>query len=1515
MSIYLGNQTPIGMPEAQGLYDPANEHDACGVGFLVNIKGKKSHDIVLRGVDILCNLTHRGAVGADPLDGDGAGLMIQTPDAYYRAIVDFELPASGDYATGLVFLPKDDAARQDCEAALNSAIEELDLKVIGWRDVPTDNSNIGRDAKAVEPVTRQIFVARGNVDRRLFDLKLYVARKRSENNVRDNNLNKGEYYYVNSLNSKVVLYKGMLLSEQLPTYFPELSDERVVSAIAFVHQRYSTNTFPTWDLAQPFRFCAHNGEINTLRGNINRMRAREAILAHPDLGDLVEDLKPVIIEGASDTACFDNAFEFLALTGRPLHHVMAMMCPEVYATKTHIPKEQANFFRYHATMMEPWDGPANLVACNGTQILAALDRNGLRPARWWHTTDDEVVYASEAGVLHIPPEKIVRKGRVGPGRQLLIDLEKGELYEDVPIKEMLAKEHDYSKWINDNLITLDELDAPAPERTKKANLRKQQVSHGFTLEEMRMLMAPMCLNGQEAVGSMGNDAALAVLSNKNRSLFWYFKQLFAQVTNPPIDPLREELVMSLTQFVGAAKNILQPKPSNCRLLELEHPILRNSQFQQLKHANLDGFKAATVSTLYDFAGGAAAFEKHVETICAEAEQAVKDGASIIVLSDRGMNGEKAPLPILLASSAVHQHLIRVGQRSQCSLILETGSAREVHHFAVLLGFGATAINPYLAYETIEDMVVNNMLPPLDGNTHTEEDGDAVEVYKQNYIKAIKKGLLKIFSKMGISTLQSYAGAQIFEIVGLNDEVVEKYFTGTNSKIGGAGIAEIAQESINRHETAYADLPDKNRDLDRGGELHWRRDGEKHLMNPETIAVLQHACFGGNYDTFKKYTGLINNQSKALCTLRGLFKFKDATPIPLDEVEPVEAITKRFCTGAMSLGSISPEAHQTLAIAMNEIGGKSNTGEGGEDPARFEDNRRSKIKQVASGRFGVTPHYLVNADELQIKIAQGAKPGEGGQLPGHKVTDYIGWLRRSVPGVTLISPPPHHDIYSIEDLAQLIYDLKNCNPDADVAVKLVALSGVGTVAAGVSKGHAEVVIIAGADGGTGASPISSIKHAGIPWEIGLAETQQTLVLNDLRGRIRVQTDGQLRTGRDVIIAAMLGAEEFGFATVALMTMGCIMMRKCHLDTCPVGIATQKEILRGKFHGKPEYVINFFKFLAEETREIMAELGVRKLDDIIGHSELLEMNEAIKHWKSKGLDYSKLLAKPNVSDDIAIHNISGQDHNLDKVLDRELIKQAMPALENKENVVIDTPIYNYNRTTGTMLSGEVAKRHGADGLPAGTITVNLTGIAGQSFGTFLADGIHLNLFGEGNDYVGKGMSGGRIVIRPDEKATYNWVANMIIGNTCLYGATGGEAYFAGRSGERFCVRNSGVTAVIDGVGDHGCEYMTGGLAIVLGRTGRNFAAGMSGGFAFVYDEDHNFLRRCNQGMVALEKLENPDDIATLKHYVEKHQELTGSTRAKEILDNWEASLDRFVKVFPHEYRRALTERNQPMVAAIA
>jgi glutamate synthase domain-containing protein 2/glutamate synthase domain-containing protein 1/glutamate synthase domain-containing protein 3 len=1504
----------INMPPPQGLYDPANEHDNCGVGFIANIKGKKSHSIVLRGIEILCNLTHRGAVGADPLDGDGAGLMIQMPDAFYRDVCDFELPQEGDYAAALIFLPQDTVAGEKCCKVLERELAAVGCELLGWRDIVTDGSSIGRNARAVEPVVKQLFVGRGKVESAKFELMLYLARKRAENAIRNDKLAGDELFYICSLSSRTILYKGMLLSEQLNTFYPELDDERLVSAVAFVHQRYSTNTFPTWDLAQPFRYVAHNGEINTLRGNINRMRGRTALFAHEDLGDAIKDLDPIIIEGSSDTACFDNALELLVVGGRSLAHSLAMMVPEAWASKASLRPQLKGFFEYHATMMEPWDGPANIVACDGRQVVAILDRNGLRPARYWITSDDEIIYASEAGVLEIPPEKVVRKERLAPGKMILVDVEKGEFLDDDEIKQELAAAEPYSAWVSDHLIRLDDLPAPATRKVPRpVELRRTQGSFGYTLEEMRMLLAPMALHGQEAVGSMGTDTPVAVLSQRSKLIYWYFKQLFAQITNPPIDPLREEIVMSLTQYLGPARNILRPGPDHCRMLEIDHPIITNEVLEQLRSSDLEGFRGTTLSTLFMAGEGTEGLQKRLDELFAEAERAIDAGFNILVLSDRGVCADKAPIPALLAMAAIHHHLIHVGKRSQCSLVLETGEAREVHHFALLLGYGASAINPYLAFETLQDMVTQGMLPSQDGNDRGEDGVDIITHYNQNFIKAVGKGLLKVFSKMGISTLQSYCGAQIFEIVGLNEEFTSKYFPGTSSRIGGAGLAEIGRESLIRHQRAFAEQIDPNRDLDRGSEYHWRREGEEHLMNPEVIALLQQAVRSESRETFKRFSELVDNQSESLRTLRGLFKFNKLNkPVALEEVEPVSAIVKRFCTGAMSLGSISPEAHETLAIAMNRIGGKSNTGEGGEDPQRFTpdangDLRRSSIKQIASGRFGVTPHYLVNADELQIKIAQGAKPGEGGQLPGHKVSDYIGTLRYSVPGVTLISPPPHHDIYSIEDMAQLIFDLKNCNPQADITVKLVSEVGVGTVAAGVSKGHAERVIISGFDGGTGASPISSIKHAGMPWEIGLAETQQTLVLNDLRGRIVVQTDGQLRTARDVVIAAILGAEEYAFATVALVTVGCIMMRKCHLNTCPVGVATQDAALRGKFAGKPEHVANYFTYLAEEIRELMAELGVRSLDELIGQTQYLQMDEAIGHWKSQGLDYSKILTKPQVAENVAIRHIQTQDHGLEKQLDHRLIELAAPALERKEKVDISLNIRNSNRTFGTMLSGVVAKQHGREGLPDGTINISLKGIAGQSFGAFLAPGINLKLEGEANDYVGKGMAGGRIVIRPDDKAVFKWQENSIVGNTVLYGATGGRAFFAGKAGERFCVRNSGATAVVEGTGDHGCEYMTGGRVVCLGRTGRNFAAGMSGGFAYVLDDDNRFRRRCNPAMVDLEQMSvEDDDVAWLKQTIEEYQQETGSSLAAEILDDWDTQLTRFVRVFPHEYRRVLNEQ---------
>jgi len=1505
--------TAYGLPAAQGLYDPANEHDACGVGFIANIKGKKSHETVARGVLILKNLNHRGATGADPLDGDGAGILIQIPDAFFRAVSGVDLPIAGDYAAGNVFLPRDPKNRELCVGALESACADHDLTILGWRDVPVDSTVLGKAAKANEPMIKQVFVGRGKVPNKRFEQVLYLARKLAEKRIADNNWSPLRFFYVCSLSSKSIVYKGMFINDVLDRYYPDLADQRMVSSLALVHSRYSTNTFPTWALAHPFRLVAHNGEINTLRGNLNRMRAREALLSHPEIGERIEEIKPVIIEGGSDTACFDNALEFLLRTGRPLTHAIAMMIPEAWSTKANLARDLKGFYEFHATMMEPWDGPANMVACDGERIVAALDRNGLRPARYLVTTDDEILYASEMGTIDFPAEKILRKARLAPGKMILIDTVKGKFLQDDEIKKELAKANDYASWVEGHKITLDQLPAPVqPPIPRHEKIRQQQQAFGYTMEDLKFIMAPMCIDGQEPVGSMGDDTPVAVLSTRPKPLYSYFKQLFAQVTNPPIDPIREEVVMSLTQYVGEARNILQPGPEHARMLEIDRPILTNEQLEQLRQADVPGFKGTTLECLWHTAEGNAGLETRLEEIFVQAERAIDAGHTILVLSDRGVNEGHAPIPALLAVSAVHHHLIRAGKRSRCSLIVESGEPREVHHFAMLVGYGATAINPYLAFDSIHDLYDLNVLPKLDGNAHADDQHDAVYHYQKQFIKAIDKGLLKIFSKMGISTLQSYCSAQIFEAIGLSSKFIDRHFTFTPTRIEGAGILEIAQETLGKHHIAFSPMIDKNRDLDRGGFYHWRRDGEHHLMNPEVIALLQHSVRAGDRATFRRYTRQIDDASKNLCTLRGLFKFAKTTAIPIDQVEPVESIFKRFCTGAMSLGSISTEAHETMAIAMNRIGGRSNTGEGGEDNRRFVkdangDSRRSAIKQVASGRFGVTPHYLVNADELQIKIAQGAKPGEGGQLPGGKVSEYIGWLRHSVPGVTLISPPPHHDIYSIEDLAQLIFDLKNANPEANVSVKLVSEVGVGTVAAGVAKAHADLVTISGGEGGTGASPISSIKYAGIPWELGLAETHQTLVMNDLRSRIKVQTDGLLRTGRDVVIAAMLGAEEFGFATVALVTMGCIMMRKCHLNTCPVGVATQDESLRKKFNGKPEHVVNFFQFLAEETREHLAALGVRSLDELVGRTELLEVDEAVKHWKSKGLDYSKLLMKSKAGQGVQTRCCIAQDHNLDKVLDRKLIALAAPAIERKEKVVIELPIRNSDRTCGAMLSGRIAKQHGPEGLPDGTITINLRGACGQSFGAFLSPGINLTLIGDANDYVGKGMAGGRIVVRPEPKVSYKWDENAIVGNTVLYGATGGEVYFAGMAGERFGVRNSGVSAVIEGVGDHGAEYMTGGMLVCLGKTGRNFAAGMSGGLAFILDEDRKFATRCNVGMVDLEQVSaETDGVNDLKRLIENHFKLTESPKAKLILDQWPGVLKKFVKVFPREFRRVLLER---------
>ena len=1497
---------------------------------MANIKNVASHSVVTRGIQILCNLTHRGAAGADASDGDGAGLMIQVPDQLYRDVVDFDLPAAGKYGTGLLFLPREAERQSECMLAVEAAAAHLNLEVFGWRLVPTDNTSIGRAAKVTEPAVRQVFVGRRGAPEKNgapvpphadpLERDLFLTRKQAERSVRRGNLNRGQYFYISSLSCRTVLYKGLLLSDQLARYYPDLCDPRVISAVAFVHQRYSTNTFPSWDLAHPFRLVAHNGEINTLRGNINRMHAREALFAHPDLGPNVEHLRGVIDEGISDTAAFDNALELLLRTGRSLPHALAMMIPEAWSTKAQMPRAKRGFFEYHATMMEPWDGPANVVAFDGSAVVAILDRNGLRPARYWITSDDEIIYASEAGVLDVPPGKIVKKERLGPGNMLVVDLERGVVLEDAQIKQELATQAPYADWLDEHRIEFDDLPAPPiPPMPPHDSLRRLQQAFGYTAEDLKLLIMPMALGAQEPVGSMGNDTPQAVLSRRSKPLFNYFTQLFAQVTNPPVDPIREEIVMSLEGYLGAARNILQPGPEHCRMLHVKHPILTNGQLEQLRQVDLPGFRGTTLSTLFnvgvltpDEAVAAKNLERRLDQLCAESEAAVDDGFTVLVLSDRGASHVYAPIPSLLAAGAVHHHLIGAGKRTQCSLIIETGEAREVHHFACLIGYGAAAINPYLALDSIQDLVDTQMLPPLDGNVYGDTALDAYTFYRGGYINSIGKGLRKVLSKMGVSTLQSYCGAQIFEVVGLGQALVDRYFTGTATRVEGVGLEELAREVLTNHRIAWAPHLSTTRDLDVGGDYQWRPAGELHMMNPEVVATLQHAVRTNDRRLFDKYTSMIDEQSRQLYTFRGMFRFKPRQAIDIEEVEPASEIMKRFVTGGMSLGSISTEAHETLAVAMNRIGGKSNTGEGGEDPRRFEpdangDSRCSAIKQVASGRFGVTPHYLVNAKELQIKIAQGAKPGEGGQLPGHKVSEYIGGLRHSIPGVTLISPPPHHDIYSIEDLAQLIFDLKNVNPTADVSVKLVSEMGVGTVAAGVSKGHADTVIIAGCEGGTGASPLSSIKHAGIPWEIGLAETQQTLVVNDLRSRIKVHVDGMLRTGRDVVVAAMLGAEEFGFATVALVAMGCIMMRKCHLNTCPVGIATQDEQLRAKFEGLPDHVVTYFSLLAEQMRAHMARLGVRTVDELVGRSNMLEMDDAIHHWKTKGLDFTRIFEQPLKGPNVVLHRTKRQDHRLADVLDRKLIELARPAIERGERVRIDLEIANSNRSVGTMLSGEIARRCGRAGLPASTISVSFRGTAGQSFGAFLAQGLDITLIGEANDYVGKGMSGGRIVIRPDPAARFAWDDNSIIGNTVLYGATGGEVYFAGRGGERFCVRNSGVTAVVEGVGDHGCEYMTGGTMVCLGKTGRNFAAGMSGGLAYVLDEDWKFAHRCNQAMVFLEKLSD-EDAEVLRRLISAHHALTGSPKASRILADWGRYAARFVKVFPREYRRVLAERLQ-------
>jgi glutamate synthase (NADPH) large chain len=1540
-----------------GLYDPANEHDACGVGFVAHIKGQKSHAIVTQALKILENLDHRGAVGADKLMGDGAGILIQLPDALYReemAKQGIELPPQGEYGVGMIFLPKEHASRLACEQEMERAIRAEGQVLLGWRDVPINREMpMSPTVREKEPVIRQVFIGRGAdvIVQDALERKLYVIRKTASAAIQGLKLKHSKEYYVPSMSSRTVIYKGLLLADQVGTYFQDLQDPRCVSALGLVHQRFSTNTFPEWPLAHPYRYVAHNGEINTVKGNYNWMKAREGVMSSPVLGADLKKLYPISFPDQSDTATFDNCLELLTMSGYPISQAVMMMIPEPWEQHTTMDERRKAFYEYHAAMLEPWDGPASIVFTDGRQIGATLDRNGLRPSRYCITDDDMVIMGSESGVLPVPESKIVRKWRLQPGKMFLIDLEQGRMIDDEELKASLASTKPYKQWIDNLRVRLDDVGGQqqaAPATEPAASLLDRQQAFGFTQEDIKFLMAPMAANGEEGIGSMGNDSPLAVLSDKNKPLYNYFKQLFAQVTNPPIDPIREAIVMSLVSFIGPKPNLLDINQVNPPMrLEVSQPILDFGDMAKLRNiaqVTQGKFRSHTLDITYPIQWGREGVEAKLASLCAEAVDAIKGGHNILIISDRGVNATQVAVPALLALSAIHQHLVREGLRTTAGLVVETGTAREVHHFGVLAGYGAEAVHPYLAMETLQAI-------------HKELPGDlSAEKAIYNYIKAIGKGLSKIMSKMGVSTYMSYCGAQLFEAIGINHETISKYFTGTASRVEGIGVFEMAEEAIRMHKAAFGDDPVLSQMLDAGGEYAWRTRGEEHMWTPDAIAKLQHSTRANNFNTYKEYAQIINDQNKRHMTLRGLFEFKidPARAIPLEEVEPASEIVKRFATGAMSLGSISTEAHATLAVAMNRIGGKSNTGEGGEDPARYRnelkgipikagetlksvigegqvevdmplkdgDSLRSRIKQVASGRFGVTADYLASSDQIQIKMAQGAKPGEGGQLPGGKVSEYIGKLRYSVPGVGLISPPPHHDIYSIEDLAQLIHDLKNVAPRASISVKLVSEVGVGTIAAGVAKCKSDHVVISGHDGGTGASPWSSIKHAGSPWEIGLAETQQTLVLNRLRGRIRVQADGQMKTGRDVAIGALLGADEFGFATAPLVVEGCIMMRKCHLNTCPVGVATQDPVLRKKFSGKPEHVVNFFFFIAEEVRQIMAQLGIAKFDDMIGRSDLLDMRAGIEHWKARGLDFSRLLAVPKVGPEVPVRHVENQDHGLEKSLDNVLIAKSQPAIDKGEKVHFIETTRNVNRSVGAMLSGAITKVH-PEGLPDDTIRIQLEGTGGQSFGAFLCKGVTLYLIGDANDYTGKGLSGGRVVVRPS--LDFRGVAsqNIIVGNTVMYGATRGEAYFAGVAGERFAVRLSGATAVVEGTGDHGCEYMTGGTVAVLGKTGRNFAAGMSGGLAYVYDEDGQFAQRCNTAMVALDKVltsaeqeaqidrkfwhNDQTDEVQLKKLLEEHFKWTGSRRARELLDDWAQARAKFVKVFPTEYKRALGEIN--------
>ncbi len=1504
-------------PKKQGLYNPFYEHDSCGVGFIVNIKGKKSHDIIRKGIVILENLTHRGATGSDPLTGDGAGILIQMPDAFFRkecAKINIDLPPEGEYGAGLVFLPVNLEDRNTCEQWFEHIVREEGLEFLGWRDVPHDSSKIGKVAASVEPEFKHIFIGKGkNIkDRMAFERKLYVVRKRIEKMVRESNLIEKHYFYVCSLSSRTIVYKGQLMAEQVSLFYKDLDDEDMVSCLAMVHSRYSTNTFPSWPLAHPYRMMCHNGEINTLRGNINFMHAREMLFHSKLFGEDTKKILPIITPNASDSATFDNVLEMLVLCGRSLPHAVMMMIPEAWSGHESMSEEKKAFYEYHSCLMEPWDGPAWIAFCDGRYIGSVLDRNGLRPGRYLIAKNDIVIMASETGVLEVPDEDVIKKGRLQPGKMFLIDTEEGRLIEDSEIKHFYASRKPYGRWLKENVVDINDL--PEPEnvhRLDEDTLIERQKAFGYTLEDLKIILRPMVNNAQGPIGSMGADTPLAVLSKRPQLLFNYFKQLFAQVTNPPIDPIREEIIMAEDVMLGAEGDLLEETPEHCHRLRLKRPILTNTELEKIRNVNKGKLKSITLPILFNRSDGAAGLEPAMERLFTAADKAIEDGHSILILSDRGVDRDNVGIPSLLACAGLHHHLIRQGTRTKVSLVIETGEAREMHHFAVLIGYGANAINPYLAFETIEKEL-------KEGNLRQDLDYAAAE---KNFLKSTRKGLFKIISKMGISTIQSYCGAQIFEAVGLNEDFIEKYFTATASRIGGIGIETVAEEALRRHRSAYPDEEDileQDKLLDVGGDYQWRRNGEHHQINPETLCYLHRAVRTNNYELYKKFANLVNSPKTNLACIRHLLKFKKGKSIPIDEVEPVSEIVKRFATAAMSYGSISKEAHETLAIAMNRLGAFSNTGEGGEDPERFKpdpngDLRRSRVKQVAQGRFGVTIEYLVNSDQIQIKMAQGAKPGEGGQLPGHKVSKEIARIRYTTPGVGLISPPPHHDIYSIEDLAQLIHDLKNSNPKADISVKLVSEIGVGTVAAGVSKGKSDHLLISGYGGGTGASPQASIKHAGLPLEIGIAETQQVLVMNDLRGRIRVQIDGQLKTGRDVVIGAMLGADEFGFATIALIAMGCVMERNCHLNACSVGIATQDERLRKNFAGKPEHVVNYFTFVAQECREIMAELGFRKFEDMVGRVDMLDTEDAIEHWKAKGLDFSTILHKPDVPDYVAIRHVERQHHGLEKALDQKLVELAKEALEHRRRVDIELPIKNRNRTVGTILSSEVARRYGMAGLDDDTINIKFKGSAGQSFGAFLAHGITMTVEGDANDYLGKGLSGGRIIVYPPKNSSFVPEENILVGNVLLYGAIRGEVFLRGVAGERFCVRNSGANAVVEGVGDHGCEYMTGGRVVIIGPTGRNFAAGMSGGIAYVWDIDGKFVTRCNMGMVELFKVEEQEDIEELKTLLQKHYKYTQSTVAKKILDNWESMLSQFIKVYPIDYRRVIEqEKKEHMIA---